>query len=159
IFDAVEKRCPDAFYPTGPVWSLLGGNSEDYVYTNVAEEKMDEDKPAPLHVAERKIAGDKASPLRIRDFITYNLDICKFDRVVIVAWERSDLLLAFYESIEATTILDPTCGAGAFLFAALRILYPLYEACLIRMSALVDEQDQFAVHLGPQERHQTDQIE
>ncbi len=27
-------------------------------------------------------------------------------------------------------MLDPTCGSGAFLFAALNILKPLYEACL-----------------------------
>jgi hypothetical protein len=30
-------------------------------------------------------------------------------------------------------VLDPTCGSGAFLFAALNILEPLYEACIQRM--------------------------
>jgi hypothetical protein len=35
--------------------------------------------------------------------------------------------------------LDPTCGSGAFLFAALNVLEPLYEACLDRMRAFVDE--------------------
>jgi len=35
------------------------------------------------------------------------------------------------------TILDPTCGSGAFLFAALNILEPLYEACLDRMEGLL----------------------
>ena len=39
------------------------------------------------------------------------------------------------------TILDPTCGSGAFLFAALNILEPLYEACLDRMEAFVAELD------------------
>ena len=39
------------------------------------------------------------------------------------------------------TILDPTCGSGAFLFAALNILEPLYEACLDRMEAFVEELD------------------
>ena len=37
------------------------------------------------------------------------------------------------------TILDPTCGSGAFLFAALNILEPLYEACLDRMQVFLDE--------------------
>ena len=37
------------------------------------------------------------------------------------------------------TILDPTCGSGAFLFAALNILEPLYEACLDRMEVFLDE--------------------
>ena len=36
-------------------------------------------------------------------------------------------------------VLDPTCGSGAFLFAALNILEPLYEACLNRMEAFVTE--------------------
>ncbi len=30
-------------------------------------------------------------------------------------------------------VLDPTCGAGAFLIAAIRVLQPLYAACLARM--------------------------
>ena len=39
------------------------------------------------------------------------------------------------------TILDPTCGSGAFLFAALNILEPLYEACLDRMEAFLADLD------------------
>jgi hypothetical protein len=38
-------------------------------------------------------------------------------------------------------VLDPTVGSGAFLFAALNVLEPLYEACLERMSVLVEELD------------------
>ena len=30
------------------------------------------------------------------------------------------------------SVLDPTCGSGAFLFAALNILEPLYTACLVK---------------------------
>ena len=41
----------------------------------------------------------------------------------------------------ASPILDPTCGSGAFLFAALNILEPLYEACLDRMEAFVEDLD------------------
>ncbi len=37
------------------------------------------------------------------------------------------------------TILDPTCGSGAFLFAALNILEPLYEACIERMEQFTAE--------------------
>ena len=42
-------------------------------------------------------------------------------------------MLHFYKALREVTILDPTCGSGAFLFAALNILEPLYEACLDRM--------------------------
>jgi hypothetical protein len=37
------------------------------------------------------------------------------------------------------TVLDPACGSGAFLFAALNVLEPLYEACLDRMEAFLEE--------------------
>ncbi|MGH3148274.1 MAG: Eco57I restriction-modification methylase domain-containing protein, partial [Rubrobacter sp.] len=35
-------------------------------------------------------------------------------------------------------VLDPACGSGAFLFAALNVLEPLYEACLERMQRFVE---------------------
>lgn len=37
------------------------------------------------------------------------------------------------------TVLDPTCGSGAFLFAALRILETLYSDCLERMERFVED--------------------
>jgi hypothetical protein len=75
----------------------------------------------------------------INDLITLNLDIRQFAQDVIVNCEGPDLLRAFWHAIEHVTILDPTCGSGAFLFAALNILEPLYEACLDRMAAFVED--------------------
>ena len=75
----------------------------------------------------------------INDLITYNLDICKFAKHVIKNCEGPELLRAFWKAITEVTILDPTCGSGAFLFAALNILEPLYEACLDRMQVFLDE--------------------
>lgn len=77
----------------------------------------------------------------INDLITYNLDIRQFAQDVIVDSEGPELLRAFYHAIENVTVLDPTCGSGAFLFAALNILEPLYEACLDRMQVFVNELD------------------
>jgi hypothetical protein len=76
---------------------------------------------------------------RINDLITYNLDIRQFAEDVISTCEGPELLRAFWQAIRAVTVLDPTCGSGAFLFAALSILEPLYEACLDRMQAFVDD--------------------
>ena len=75
----------------------------------------------------------------INALITENLDIWQFAQDVIETYEGPDLLRAFWNAITKVTILDPTCGSGAFLFAALNILEPLYEACLERMQAFVDE--------------------
>jgi len=77
----------------------------------------------------------------INDLITLNLDIRQFAQDVIENCEGPELLRAFWHAIEKVTILDPTCGSGAFLFAALNILEPLYEACLDRMEAFVAELD------------------
>lgn len=89
----------------------------------------------------------------INDFITYNLNIRQFAEDVIENCEGPELLRAIYYAIagrkervgsnakarQGISILDPTCGSGAFLFAALNILEPLYEACIERMNAFVEE--------------------
>ncbi len=75
----------------------------------------------------------------INALITENLNIRQFAQDVIEHCEGPELLRAFWNAITQVTILDPTCGSGAFLFAALNILEPLYEACLERMQAFVDE--------------------
>ena len=91
-----------------------------------------------LEVRAKLAAGEIHS---INDVITYNLDLRQFAQDVIETCEGPDLLRAFYESIEKVSILDPACGSGAFLFAALNILEPLYEACLERMEIFVNELD------------------
>lgn len=88
----------------------------------------------------------------VNDLITYNLDIRQFAHDVIENCEGPELLRAIYYTIagripeksnqqiqHGISILDPTCGSGAFLFAALNILEPLYEACLDRMQVFLDE--------------------
>ena len=74
----------------------------------------------------------------IEDFITYNLDIRQFARDAIQYAESPDIVKAFWKGISSIKVLDPACGSGAFLFAALTILYDLYEACLERMQQFVD---------------------
>jgi hypothetical protein len=82
------------------------------------------------------IAGEMQSA---NDLITYNLDIRQFVQDVIENCEGPELLRALYHAIEQVTILDPACGSGAFLFATLNILEPLYEACLDRMEAFLED--------------------
>jgi hypothetical protein len=81
-------------------------------------------------------AGEVAS---INDLITYNLDIEKFAQDVIAGSEGPELIRAFWKAIIEVSILDPTCGSGAFLFAALNILEPIYVACLESMRGLLDD--------------------
>ena len=69
----------------------------------------------------------------INDFITYNLDIRQFVTDYLTHTQNHLFVEYFYDALQHVTILDPTCGSGAFLFAALNILEPLYEVCINRM--------------------------
>lgn len=69
----------------------------------------------------------------INDFITYNLDIRQFSYDLLLHTEDHLLVEHFYHAMQHVSILDPTCGSGAFLFAAMNILEPLYEICITRM--------------------------
>ena len=71
----------------------------------------------------------------INDFITYNLDIRQFVQDLLAQTDDHLLVKHFYAQLRKVTILDPTCGSGAFLFAALNILEPLYEVCIDRMQS------------------------
>ena len=94
----------------------------------------------------------------INDLITYNLDLRQFAQDVIENCEGPELLRAFYQAIENVTVLDPTCGSGAFLFAALNILEPLYEACLDRMAVFVEELEHSGEKHHPEEFSRLPQV-
>ncbi|MDP2173722.1 MAG: hypothetical protein Q8M98_04945 [Candidatus Cloacimonadaceae bacterium] len=76
---------------------------------------------------------------QINDFITYNLDIRQFALDLIYETDDPKLVFQFYNALKSITILDPTCGSGAFLFAAMNILEDLYEACINRMKDFVHD--------------------
>ena len=91
---------------------------------------------------------------RIDDLITHNLDIERFASDALRYYEGSDFIAAFYaaiagrkalqshqKEIRGITVLDPACGSGAFLFAALNVLEPLYEQCINRMEDFIGEDD------------------
>lgn len=110
------------------------------------------------HVARRQRCLEVREKLRkgevheINDLITLNLDIWQFARDAIVNAEGPELLRAFWHTLvgripeksnekfeQGITVLDPTCGSGAFLFAALRILETLYSDCLERMERFIED--------------------
>ncbi len=97
------------------------------------------------HEVRTKLAAGEVRD--INELITLNIDIRQFAQDVIENCEGPELLRAFWHAItggatsSGVTILDPACGSGAFLFAALNILEPLYEACLDRMAVFVEELD------------------
>jgi hypothetical protein len=82
------------------------------------------------------VNGDLAS---IDDLITYNLNIRQFASDVLASCADAKTLHALFHAIRTVSVLDPTCGSGAFLFAALNILEPLYATAMDRIQGFVDE--------------------
>lgn len=78
-----------------------------------------------------KLQGGKIKSFN--DFITFNLNTPKIVYDFLSSTDDPRIIEVFYDELRKITILDPTCGSGAFLFAALNLLEPLYEVCISRM--------------------------
>lgn len=94
------------------------------------------------HVLHKIATGELT---QINDFITYNLDIRQFVQDILTHTSNHKLVAHFYHALQQITILDPTCGSGAFLFAAMNILEPLYEVCIERMQEFHEQNDKLFV--------------
>jgi len=157
IYDAVKKGCELPLLPDIEVgiqdisrrteWNKPA--SPDYALPTEIWREVVARRARYDEIRTKLAAGEVTS---INDLITYNLDIRQFAQDVITYCEGTDLLRAFYDSIEQVTVLDPTCGSGAFLFAALTILESLYEACLDRMQIMVEERDRLDAPIRPEQR-------
>jgi hypothetical protein len=163
IFDSVKEGFPAAFEPNGEMWNLLGANPDRYIYPAVRQGVVTakgKTAPAPSDIAaadalptetwrefqarrahcleqRKRLAGGKIAD--INALVTENLHIRQFAEDVIAECADPKLLIAFWRAIRGLSVLDPTCGSGAFLFAALAVLVPLYEACLTRMEGFVED--------------------
>ena len=111
------------------------------------------------HQIRAKLAAGEVQD--VNALITLNLNIERFAEDVIAQSEGPELLRAFWHSLYGNrersdtgiSVLDPTCGSGAFLFAALNVLEPLYTACLEGMRGFLDdaersERERSPEHLG-----------
>ena len=158
LLEQARERCKVAFASESSVWKLLQAEPDRYIYPAMKAEGT-----LPTET-ERELADrrQRCQDLRNKlargeikstdDLITLNLDIRQFMQDVIDTATSPELLRAVWLAIvgrvpeksnekfrHGITILDPTCGSGAFLFAALNILEPLYEACLDRMEGFVED--------------------
>lgn len=71
-----------------------------------------------------------------KDLITYNIDIRLFAQDLIGKSNNADFVNRIYKALNTIKIADIACGSGAFLFAALNVLEPLYEECIHSMICL-----------------------
>ena len=124
-----NKRADDAFSLPTEIWR-----------ETIARHQRTREVRAKLAAGEMKDVGD---------LITYNLNIRQFAQDLIERCTDVALLKSFWFSLagrlprksnekfrHGLSVLDPTCGSGAFLFAALGILKPLYDATLRTLQAV-----------------------
>ena len=137
LFDKLEDMRYDELHPF-PMKDV-----EPYIYDAVKQEGYLPTETQREYQARQKryrqiqddFAADKVSS--INDLITYNLDIRQFAEDWVNGIEDPVTLRAFYfNCLTKVKVLDPAVGSGAFLFAALNLLEPLYEICLDKMTEL-----------------------
>lgn len=120
----------------------LPATIELYVYPEVAQGALlaneSERERACRHARHQRVlaragAGGIAT---IDDALSANLDL---ERLIagLIAQLDPAAVGALYGELAQLRVLDPTCGAGALLVAALRVLAPIYAAVFERMAALV----------------------
>jgi hypothetical protein len=111
-------------------WNKPVPENIDHLPTEIWREFVERTNRCKATLA--KITGGEIR--EVSDFITYNLDIISFVGDLLDTVEDPKFIQVFYAQLEKVTILDPTLGSGAFLFAAMNILEPLYDSCLSRMA-------------------------
>ncbi|WP_307811082.1 Eco57I restriction-modification methylase domain-containing protein [Ktedonospora formicarum] len=142
LLERLITRYPEEFASSSPHWHLLRSRPERYIYQAALSPTC---LPGETQQAcYQRLA--RASAIRqtllegcihtVDDLITHNLDIMRLVTDMLEESFSERLLQAFFEELCQLTILDPTCGSGAFLFAALDVLVLLYTTCLRRLPAL-----------------------
>src|SRR5450755_4215293 len=140
LFDMRERQRPGTFSEEGACWQLVRRNPERYIPSALRcteylpGETRDEYEARRQYCQHLYTLMHAGAIHAIDDFITYNLDIERFAQDVARYIGEAEDLYVFYGQLRQLKVLDPTCGSGAFLFAALRVLVPLYEACLERFA-------------------------
>ncbi|GCE24725.1 hypothetical protein KDA_02090 [Dictyobacter alpinus] len=139
----IAEDLPETFGEHASCWQLLKTQPERYIHQTVCttaylpeetEREYQQRKVRYHDVLDRLKTG---SIHNIVDLITYNLNLQRFTTDILMNIQEPAFLLLFLKNLKQITILDPTCGSGAFLLAAMQLLQPLYTLCLERLDVLV----------------------
>jgi len=96
------------------------------------------------------------------DMVARNLNLMQLVLDAIETTDDASVVRAFYTAIagaperrssdlpiSSLTVLDPTCGSGAFLLSAVEVLEPIYEVCLRRMRDMTENLHRAPAGRGP----------
>ena len=87
----------------------------------------------------REALSDSGREWTIDDAVTQNLDLRDLMADYLSQLSTPDECDRAFDVLRSLTVCDPTVGSGAFLFAALEVLHPLYRTILGRAAELADK--------------------
>lgn len=144
LFTTLALQVPTIFRPvTGICWQRIQETPERYIYTSLSTPTYLPLETADEHVSRQQRSSELYGYLSaghiesIDGCITCNLDIILFAQDTLRSLRDPQALLVCMQQLTQMSILDPTCGSGAFLFAAIAVLTPLYEACLDAIDTVI----------------------
>ncbi|GER86001.1 hypothetical protein KDW_01630 [Dictyobacter vulcani] len=146
LFDGLARLYPAVFGSNSPIWQLLQQHPERYIYDILLEQSyLPDETPREykLRLQAVQTLQEQLHAGRITTIdavISANLQISRFALDALQTLDNPAILLTCYQHLTKLSILDPTCGSGAFLLAAVRVLLPLYEACLEKLAATTTNQ-------------------
>ncbi len=102
----------------------------------LARETPEERELRQARVRRTLAALDEGTLRTAADGVTWNLDLRRAAGLWLEHEPDPGRLRSLRERLRRVRVLDPTCGAGAFLLAALELLAPLLAACERRLGEL-----------------------
>jgi Eco57I restriction-modification methylase len=147
LLSMVAEELPDMFNIHAPCWHLLSDDPDRYIHTALRTASYLPEETEREYTLRQRRYDTLLVQLRtgsihcIGDLITNNLDLQRFTLDILVTYQQVHFLVVFFEQLEQLTILDPTCGSGAFLVAALQLLQPIYTHCLEYICTLISTSD------------------
>lgn len=155
LLSMVAEKLPDIFDVHAPCWHLLSDDPDRYIHTALRTKNYLPEETEREYTLRQRRYTTLLVQLRtdsihcIADLITYNLDLQRFTLDMLTIYHQIPFLLIFWQQLEQLTVLDPTCGSGAFLVATLQLLQPLYTCCLEHIYTLIStstsEQDEISI--------------
>lgn len=143
LLSRVEQHASSHYLVQALPWHLLQQHPRRYLQPAlVYEQQFPEESTIEYkqrlaraeYVQERLISGEIHN---VADLITWNLNLQHFVLDTIQNCSEIEVILLYIHTLLQIRILDPTCGGGAFLMAALRLLLPLYSACINQLKHLL----------------------
>lgn len=87
----------------------------------------------------------------VNDLITFNLNAQLLLTDAIDALSSDEEIHALFDKVSALTVFDPTCGSGAFLFAALEVLEDVYAHIIDAARAVTPDASKGIVALADEQ--------